>query len=326
MCPVGCGIEVHRNPGTNAVIKIHGDWDAAPTYGLLCKLGRYDSIYEEKKRIPFPYLRSKDKLSELTGGALEGEIRPRIQGASAYVDGTLTNEELDLVKKLFGDRVHAVNPVKAPLASTAGIGDLNTAGTIVVFRLDPDVEYGALGSLMKRRVMLNEAGLVLVDAPSGTFPMLACERMTSAEFLARSDLVNQDGCLFVYRDLEDREVQALAQAKGARLLWLPPETNTLGLAKLGIGQEPVQGDVLFFFGRDFPGVSIGEGAFVACFSPYENSLTRRADLVVPIKDSFEREGTFYNLEGQPVRRSAVLSSGPGTVDLKDMFSSMLKKG
>jgi len=272
-------------------------------------------------------MRSGGVVRDIPKDGLAKEIGSRMKGASAFVDGSLFNEELELIKALFGDRVYSVNPVKAPLASTARIGDLDTAGTIVVFRLDLDALYGALGSLVKRRAAVNEAKVILVDAPPKTFSMIDAERITSAEFVGRAaELAGRGGCVFVYRDLTDKERAALAGAKGARLLWLPPETNTLGLARLGIDQGRVQGDTLFFFGRDFPEVAVKEGAFVACFSPYENHLTMRADLVVPVRNGFEREGTFYNLEGELVRRASILSPEPWAVDLRTMLSSIQAKG
>jgi formate dehydrogenase major subunit len=266
-------------------------------------------------------------MKEIKAGDLEGLMADKIDGAAAYVDGSLSNEELGRIKDLFGEKVYSLRPVNAPIPSTARIEDLKTAGTIVVFRLDLDAQYGALGSLIKRRAAMNEAGLILVDAPENTFAKLPGKRLGSSEFLAGiKGLTGTDDCLLVYRDLEDKERDALSSLEGMRFLWLPPETNTLGLARLGIEHAAPKGKALFFFGKDIPEVAIEDGTFVACFSPYENRLTRRADLVVPIRDGFEREGTFYNLEGEIVRRMRVLSPRPARIDLNELLVRMLPKG
>ncbi len=327
MCPVGCGIEIHKNPGTNSVIKIHGDWHAGPTNGLLCKNGRYLSLYEEHQVISSPRMRRGTSMKEIKAGELEGVIKEKIDSGAAYVDGSLSNEELSQIKDLFGEKVYSLRPVNAPIPSTARIEDLNTAGTIVVFRLDLDAQYGALGSLIKRRVATNEASLILVDAPENTFSKLPRKRLGSSEFLADiKGLTGTNDCLLVYQDLEDKERDVLSSQQGMKFLWLPPETNTFGLAKLGIEHAAPKGKALFFFGKDIPEVAIEDGTYVACFSPHENRLTRRADLVVPIRDGFEREGTFYNLEGEIVKRVRVLSPGPDRIDLKELLVRMLPKG
>lgn len=327
MCPVGCGIEVYKNPGTNAVIKIHGDWAAKPSGGLLCRQGRYLSVYEEHRKMASPRMRTGNGMKDIAISDLSSVIRDKINGATAYVDGSLYNEELEMIKTLFKGKVNSLRPVTPPVASTARMEDLNTADTVIIFRLDLDAGYGVLGSLVKRRVAENKARFILVDAPKNTFSIFPRERLTSDDFLARAQtLAKGTNCLIVYQELDEKEKEALGKLDGVRFLWLPPETNTLGIARLGIGYAAAQGSPVFFFGKDIPGMTIEDGTFVACFSPYENNLTLRADLVVPIRDGFEREGTFYNLDGDRMERVPVLKAGPGAIDLKTVLSSLLAKG
>jgi formate dehydrogenase major subunit len=321
MCPVGCGIEVYKNPGTNAIVKIHGDWDAKPTSGILCKLGRYLTLYEERQKITSPRMRRGASVKEISAADLKGVLREKTGGAAALVDGSLYNEELALIKNIFGGRVYALRPVSPPAASTGRIEDLNTAPVVVVFRLDLDEAYGAVGSFIKRRAALNQARLVLVDAPVNTFSKLSAERVGSSEFLDRIKEFAGPDTLFVYRDLEAQEKDAISR-HDAKLLWLPPETNTLGLSKHGIEHSVPEAGTLFFFGRDIPDVALDDKTFVVCFSPYENRLTRRADLVVPVRGGFERRGSFYNLEGEIKTRVPVLSPGPDGFDLEELLSGL----
>jgi len=320
-CPVGCGIEAYRNPGANAVIKIHGDWSAGPTGGVLCRVGRYLSLYEENRKIPSARLRTGASVKDLSPADLKGILRERIRGASAWVDGTLYNEELALIRTVFDGRVHSLGPVTPPAASTGRIEDLNSAAVIVVFRLDLDEAYGALGSLMKRRAALNQATIVLVDAPPGTFSKLPVVRLGSSELLARIREFAGPENVFVYRDLEAHERDAVS-GLSAKRLWLPPETNTIGLARLGIEHREPGGDAVFFFGRGTPDVALDDGTFVACFTPHENRLTQRADLVVPVREPFQRRGSFYNLEGEVLSRVPALSPGPDGFDLEELLADI----
>jgi len=327
MCPVGCGIEVYANPGTNAVVKIHGDWDAKPANGLLCRQGRYLALYEEHRKVTSPRMRTGNAMKDISTGDLGGVIRDKIKGAAAYVDGSLYNEEIEIIKTLFKEKVYSIRPVNAPLAPTARMEDLNKAELIVMFRIDLDAQYGVLGSLIKRRVARNEARFILVDAPSKTFSIFPGERLTSSEFIPRvQELTKGTDCMFVYQDLDEKEKETLGKLEGARFIWLPPETNTLGLARLGIEHAAPAGNAVFFFGRDIPEVNFADGTFVACFSPYENPLTMRADLVVPLRDGFERGGTFYNIDGDRMEKEPVLKAGPGAIDLKTVLSSIMAKG
>ena len=48
-CSVGCGIEIVVRGGQ--VVRVEGDWEAAPNGGVLCKMGRFDPLYDGRRRI-----------------------------------------------------------------------------------------------------------------------------------------------------------------------------------------------------------------------------------------------------------------------------------
>ena len=59
-CGIGCGTEVVTRGGN--ILCILGDWDAPVNKGLLCKMGRFEPLYDSRKRLTEPLLRTKEKF------------------------------------------------------------------------------------------------------------------------------------------------------------------------------------------------------------------------------------------------------------------------
>ncbi len=326
MCPVGCAVDVHGNPETNSVVKIHGDWDAPPTFGLMCRTGRYLSLFDGHTRLTNAKFRQDSKVLDI---ALEGALNlfaARMDQGTAYVDGSLYNEELARLKELFPGRLFSLHPVSPPLPSTARIKDLGEADLFVLFRLDLDREYGALGSLVKKRVRSGAARLVLVDGSPEVFEKLPAERLSSKAFLARLDMLEgAAAAVALYRDLGDKEKEALEKRESLRRIWLPGETNTVGLARYGIEHAPVKGDTVFLFGGNLRESDVGNPAFLVCFTPYENGVTKKAAVVVPTLKGFEKNGTLFNLEGELLTRAAVVTPPAPLADIAKLLSPTPEK-
>lgn len=328
-CPVGCGINVYRRSGTNFIIKIYGDWNAPINEGVLCKLGRYSVLYDERKRLSTSKIRDDFGYHKIDFDGVLKVAKSKIgENAVAYVDGSLYNEELSLIKEVFGKNVYSVNPVEPPIPSSTDLSGLSKAEGYVVIGVDLNRDYGVVGSMIKRKVLGEErAKLFVVD-----------DKFNS--------LTNATGNVFAFKDIE----KALEQAKGLKdvvvvysslpddvkdvllkhdefkYLWLPYETNTIGLIKNGIKHETVNAKNVFFFGKDckkirekFP------DAFIAAATPFEIEATENVDLIIATKDGFEREGTFYNLEGKSLERNKALESENDVIDLVDLLSELSGK-
>jgi len=244
------------------------------------------------------------------------------------VDGSLYNEELSLIKEVFGKNVYSVNPVEPPIPSSTDLSGLSKAEGYVVIGVDLNRNYGVVGSMIKRRVLGEErAKLFVVD-----------DKFNS--------LTNATGNVFAFKDIE----KALEQAKGLKdvvvvysslpddvkdvllkhdefkYLWLPFETNTIGLIKNGIRYETVNAKNVFFFGKDYKKIREKfPDAFIVAATPFEIEATENVDLVIATKDGFEREGTFYNLEGKSLERNKVLESENDVIDLVDLLSELSGK-
>ncbi|HOJ92889.1 MAG TPA: 2Fe-2S iron-sulfur cluster-binding protein [Dictyoglomaceae bacterium] len=328
ICPVGCGMEIYKKKGANFIVKIYGDWNSEVSQGLLCKKGRYLSLYDEKERVSG--IRIKDDFGYRKGNS-EGLIKlinSKIKDAIAYVDGSLFNEELALIKEIFKDKVYSIYPVEPQIPSNISLKDLDTAEFFVVIGADLNRDYGAIGSMVKRRVLGKKAKLMVIDGEFNSLAKIADYVFNTKNINAAKDVLkNEKEVVVIYRDLNKEEKEVLSSLNNAKFLFLPQETNTIGLHNLGIKHEKVSAPTVFIFGKDLEGIKDLpiENSFKIVFTPYENEEIHKADVVVGTTNGFESEGSFYNLEGKTLRKEKVLKPVYDAIDLKTFLSEISGK-
>ena len=120
-CGVGCGTEVITRGGN--VLRIMGDWDAPVNKGLLCKMGRFDLLYDtpsEGYRAPLAH---EGRLEEISWEKAIEIVADRIGAVKASEIGVLagshsSNEALYLLKKLFKQelKVSNIGPINCSVA------------------------------------------------------------------------------------------------------------------------------------------------------------------------------------------------------------------
>ena len=109
-CSVGCGVELIVRD--NHLLRIEGDWDAPVNAGVLCKVGRFVSLKDERERIVTPLVRKNGSLKaatwEDTLNYLADKLKPMAgkngDGVAALASTRLPNEALYLFKQLFVDK------------------------------------------------------------------------------------------------------------------------------------------------------------------------------------------------------------------------------
>ncbi|MEI6309567.1 MAG: 2Fe-2S iron-sulfur cluster-binding protein, partial [bacterium] len=342
-CPVGCGLEVYRR--SNYILKIYGDWNCPTNAGVTCRLGRYAPLYDERPRLSTPKLKetgvwtpaSAEKTARWMAEHLDAELPAGgcqvAGGCLAVVEGSLSNEDLAALKSLFGERVFSLQDVASPLPATAKLQDLADADTYLVVGVDLNKEFGTVGSLIKRRTIPGAAKLIVVDdgfnslAASTDF-VFSMKDLDSALAEARKG----QKVVIVYSHLREIVAEALRAESQFLTLFLPYESNTLGLAQAGIGPLAARGSagVVFFVGenlRDLKSLtglaaasyqaaggcqgSIFSGATLVALTPFETDEVKAADLIVPIPAVFESEGSFISMDGELLRKERILEPGEG---------------
>ncbi len=101
-CSVGCGIEVLTRD--NRLVRIEGDWEAEVNGGVLCDIGRFHPMVEERERLLTPMIRKDGAQKAATWEDAIKEITTHMKsakGKAASVASTrLSLEAMDAFKQV----------------------------------------------------------------------------------------------------------------------------------------------------------------------------------------------------------------------------------
>ncbi|MCS7202721.1 MAG: 2Fe-2S iron-sulfur cluster-binding protein [Dictyoglomus sp.] len=328
LCAVGCGVEIYKKKGANFIVKIYGDWNSEISKGILCKVGRYLSLFNNKERAVGIRVKEEFGFRKIHEDNLVSLIKSKLNNAVAYVDGSLFNEELELIKELFKGRVYSLYPNDSPIPSNINIEDLDNSNFFVIIGVDLNREYGTIGSFVKRNVIGKKAKLMVIDKELNSLAKIADYVFNIKDINIALDILNKEKeVTIIYKNLTESERSLLLSLSNAKFLHLPMETNSIGLQKLGIKHEKISAENVFVFGKNLEGIKDLpiKNSFMLIFTPYEDEELHKGDVIVGITDWFEREGTFYNLEGRKVKKEKVLKPTFDVIDLKEFISYMLGK-
>jgi len=108
-CSIGCGIDVETR--NNSLVRIEGDWEAEVNDGILCEIGRFHPVDENRERINTPMVRKEGKLVPASWDealdTLTAKIKPLVgkegDGIAAVVSNRLPAEAIYAFKQIFKD-------------------------------------------------------------------------------------------------------------------------------------------------------------------------------------------------------------------------------
>lgn len=171
-CSIGCGIEVlSRN---NNLVRVEGNWDAEVNGGVLCEVGRFLPMVEERDRIVTPMVRKDGKLKAATWEEAFNTIVEKYQpligqandGVAAMISTRLPAEVLYTFKQVFAEKFGsnmvtstdeekyaALNRVKAEAAEFEGtLVDLEAADAVMTVGIDLTMDHQVAGFFIKRAI------------------------------------------------------------------------------------------------------------------------------------------------------------------------------
>jgi len=183
-CSIGCGIDVLTRD--NRLIRIEGDWEAEINGGLLCDIGRFHPMVEERERLLTPMIKADGKLKAATWedalkaaadmvsankGGLTGVVSTRasMEALGAFkalceangAQTMLTTEDCQAVSAIYQQAGSDSSP------SEGGISDLMDADCYLTFGEDITKDHQVLSFFAKRRIP-EGAQLIQISAiPSG---------------------------------------------------------------------------------------------------------------------------------------------------------------
>jgi formate dehydrogenase major subunit len=193
-CSVGCGIDVLVRD--NNLVRIEGNWDAPLNEGVICKVGRFEPLAEERNRLLTPLVRKDGKLKAATWeeafDTIQAKFSPLVgkknDGVAALVSPGLPIESVYAFKKLFADYFQSdmvTTTEEGDYTSSAsafaqGTGkpyegtrkDLQEADLALVIGVDLVKEHEVIGFFLKRNIP-NGAKLVVIDPAVNSLDILA---------------------------------------------------------------------------------------------------------------------------------------------------------
>ena len=193
-CSVGCGVELITRD--NHLVRIDGDWDAPLNQGVLCEVGRFLPLNEERERLVTPLVRRNGALKAATWDealhVIAARLKPlagrRGDGIAALASTRLPAEALHLFGQLFAeklgsDMVTSIEEGMTTAQPTALAQDLGRAfeGNLDVLKsADCVVIIGAnlaenhqVAGFFVKRALPKGTKLVVIDPTENDFHRLA---------------------------------------------------------------------------------------------------------------------------------------------------------
>jgi formate dehydrogenase major subunit len=316
-CSIGCGMEIVTRSGN--VLYIRGDWDAAVNGGRICKTGRFDPLYDERKRVTSPLLRRGGKLQQTSWEDALKAVAERIGSANAKEIGVLTssnatNEALYLLKQLFCkelkvDNVGLLNDAAPKLFEKpqGTLADIIKSDVILVAGCDPVKDQPVASFLIKHSIDKG-ARLLVIDGKDNGLASFAYMNLEMANISKAVDIAEraQQPVVLYGAGVTEKAAEALKKLQGkAAFVALEPGVNTHAAVSFGFnnGFKPSAVKVLYALlgEQNIEGSDVlkkaAENAFVVVQASFVSPLTEQADVVLPMAIWSERAGSLTNTEG-----------------------------
>jgi formate dehydrogenase major subunit len=332
-CSVGCGIEIVLRGGN--VIRVDGDWEAAPNGGVLCQKGRFEPLYDKRQRVTAPLVRTNGRLEEADWDRALAAVAAHLRQTPAEQVGIVTaagvtNEALYLMRSIFHDGLGvtqagliggAATRLDAPHMPLAQIPE---ADLVLVVGADP-VETQPVVSFLVKRALDRGARLIVVDGEDNELGLLATMHFPMADFEQALDVVARaDAPAILYGPgISSDDAVRLTRLERASFVALEPGANSRAARALGLngGSTTPESDLAYVVLGEEPWPGDGDidllanAGYLVVQASYASPLTERADVVLPMATWTERAGSLTNLEGRVQQvRQAVAPQGQAQAD------------
>jgi formate dehydrogenase major subunit len=317
-CSIGCGMKIVTRGGN--VLRIDSDWASPVNRGLLCKRGRFEPLYDERPRITAPLLKRKGTAVPASWDEALQAVSDQIGGVKAKDLGVLasthaTNEALYLVDSLFRQELKAGNVGILNDATPKLFGkvpgrlaDIDGSDLILVVGADPLTDQ-PVASYPLKRAMDRGVRIVVVDFKENGLAPFASMSLGMTEIkkaVAIAERAEHPAVLYGSSVTETVADALKKLAKKASFIPIEPGVNTHAAVAFGLnnGFKPSATKVLYvLLGEqdwDCEEVlkKIPKNAFVVAQASFRNTLTDRADVVLPMAIWSERGGNLTNTEGR----------------------------
>ena len=316
-CSVGCGMKIVTRNGS--VQRIEGDWDAEVNGGLLCQMGRFAPLFDQRERLAAPLLKRNGRQEAASWEEALRVVAENLGGNGAEL-GVLTtthatNEALYMVGRLFRSDLKTTNIGLLNEAIPGWFGkpngkfeDLEKSDLIILVGADPAKDQPVSSFLVKRSVD-GGARLIVVDGEENGLAPFAflCLGMNGIGQAVEIAERSERPVVLYGADLTEAAAEALKRLQGkAAFIGLEPGVNTRAAEAYGLnkGFKPSGAKVLYLLlgEQDWDGAELlaeaRKGTFIVAQSSFVSPLTQQADVVLPMAVWSERAGSLTNTEGR----------------------------
>lgn len=316
-CSLGCGTEIVIRGGN--VLQIKGDWDAPVNGGVLCRLGRFEPLYDGRKRVTEPMLRDDGKLEPVSWEKAVQVMTRQIGGTKAKEIGVLTssyatNEAFFLINKIFGDKLKVsniglMNDVAPQVfkKQQSALAEIAKSDIILLVGANPAKDQ-PVASFIIKRALDKGARLVIVDDGENDLAQFAFICVGTKEIDKAVEIAARaaNPIILYGAGISKGAASAIKKLeKQVQYVVIESGVNTRAAKAFGIngGFTPAGVKLLYILqgeqnctGQDVL-KKVPSGAFKIVQSAYLSGLTEKADLVLPEAIWSERTGTLTNTEG-----------------------------
>jgi len=317
-CSIGCGTEVVTRGGN--VLRVMGDWEAPTNKGLLCKMGRFELLYDNRKRLTAPLVRSEKGLEEVSWETAIQALAKQIGAAKTSDIGVLagshaSNEALYLVKKLFNQELKVSNiglmGTAAPRVfgkAQGKLGDIAASDIILVAGVDPLNDQPVASFIIKRTVDKGARLIVVDDKENGLAPFafMTVGMADIGKAIEIAERADNPFVLYGAGITKGAADQLKKLENKVKYVKIESGVNTVAAAALGLnnGYKPSAAKLLYVVvgeedcRADDVLKAVGKDAFVVVQASHRSQLVERADIVLPTAIWSEQNSTLTNIEGR----------------------------
>jgi formate dehydrogenase major subunit len=317
-CSIGCGTEVVTRGGN--VLSIMGDWDAPVNHGLLCKMGRFEPLYDSRQRLTKPLLRIDGKFEEISWEKAIQILAKQLNTLKAPEIGVLagsysSNEALYLIKKLFHQELQVfniglINTVAPRIFKKvqSKLEDIAKSDIILVVGCDP-LNDQPVASFIIKRAIDKGARLIVIDDKINALSPFAFMNIKTTDISQAIEIAKRADNPFILYGTGISKPAATELKKledKAKYIIVESGVNTVAAAALGLnnGYNPVALKLLYVLlgEQNYKGDDLFKGipsdAFIVAQASYLSPLAEKADLVLPAAIWSEQSSSLTNIEGR----------------------------
>jgi len=193
-CSIGCGIDILTRD--NRLVRIEGDWDAEVNGGIICDVGRFHPMIEERERLLTPMIRANGKLKAATWNDAISAAAQKITNSKGKLSGVAStrlsmealNKFKDICDAFDAESISTTEDYSAisavfDLAQSLGtafeskIDEIKNADCYLMIGEDTTKDHQVISFFAKRQIPVG-AKLIQISDNSTGFDHFANESLT----------------------------------------------------------------------------------------------------------------------------------------------------